>query len=803
MLSDKAKDERTIYIATGRSRKETKWKNIEISYSEFLEKLSTTTRTRETVAEYKKMSKTARGDAKDVGGFVGGTLKGGRRKAENVANRSLITLDIDDMVKFSFTELWEKAKKVFNFEFSMHTTHSHTPEKVNVRIVIPLDRAVLPDEYQAISRFVAAKLDIEMFDDTTFEPSRFMYWPSTSADGEFIFKRQEGEWLKPDEILAEYPDWQDVSYWPVSSRQDIRINSQVEKQEDPLTKKGIIGAFCRTYSISKVIDTYLKDVYIPTNVEGRYTYAKGSTVGGLVVYEDKFAYSHHGTDPVSGQLVNAFDLVRIHKFGVRDEDAKEGTPINRMPSYTAMSKLALEDEEVKYTLAVERLEEAAEDFDFIEEDNQDWLKTLEFDSKGSIKNTINNAFIILTNDPRTAGKIKYDEFAHRIRVTGALPWNSTANRDWADEDDAGVRHFLEANYGITGANKIADAVTLVYQKNKFHPIKEYLNSLEWDGVKRVETLLPDYLGAEDDAYVRAVTKAQMIAAVARIYEPGCKHDHMLTLISARQGIGKSTFIQNLGGAWFSDSFFGVTGKEAYEQIQGVWLIEIGELTATRKADIEAVKHFLSKREDIFRVAYGRRTSRFPRQCVFWGTSNNLEFLRDRTGDRRTWPVICDINKPTKNVFGGMTDEVDQIWAEAVELYREGHPWHLDKDMEEEARKRQALHREENPKEGLIREYLDMLYPKDWEDWDLHKRRAFLEGEDVFNIDVGTEVKQKTCVMEIWQELFKGDPKNLTPIISREINEILRSFEDWERAKSSLRFGKIYGTQRAFIRRQNK
>jgi len=144
----------------------------------------------------------------------------------------------------------------------------------------------------------------------------------------------------------------------------------------------------------------------------------------------------------------------------------------------------------------------------------------------------------------------------------------------------------------------------------------------------------------------------------------------------------------------------VTGKEAYEQIQGVWLIEMGELTATRKADIEAVKHFLSKREDIFRVAYGRRTNRFPRQCVFWGTSNDREFLRDRTGDRRTWPVICDINKPTKKVFGGMTDEVDQIWAEAVELYREGHQWHLDKDMEAEAGKDKHYTGKKTPKRDL-------------------------------------------------------------------------------------------------------
>lgn len=790
-----------IYIATGRSRHEKKWKNREITYEELVKKLKTTTRTRETFNEYKRMTKAQRDEIKDVGGFVGGVLKEGRRKAENLANRTLITLDMDN-VDMSVNDLWDNITMLNDYEIVMYSTHSHEPKNPRLRLIIPLARAVLPDEYQAISRKIADDIGIDMFDDTTYEPSRLMYWPSTSSDGEYIFKRQEGPWLDPDKILDTYLDWRDVSFWPVSSRQNIRISNQIKKQEDPLEKKGIIGAFCRTYSISEVIEKYLSDVYIPTKMEGRYTYAEGSTVGGLVVYEDKFAYSHHGTDPISGMLCNAFDLVRLHKFGARDEDAKEGTPVNRMPSFIAMSELASDDEAVKVTLGTEKLDEVMEEFEFDSNDTE-WLKTLDYDNKGKLRQTIDNAVIILSNDPRIKGKLIYNEFSNRATVVGKLPWSEDVNRDWNDDDDAGIRHFLEQQYGLTGASKISDAVTIVYQANKIHPVREYLDSLKWDGVKRVETLLTDYLGAEDSIYTRAVIRTHLTAAVARVMHPGCKYDNMLTL-TGPQGIGKSTFIRYMAKDWFNDSLDTVKGKEAYEQLQGSWHIEMGELTATKKADIEAVKQFLSKTEDIYRVAYGRRTSRFKRQCVFWGTSNDSHFLRDKTGERRNWPVDCWVVLPIKDVFKDLPKEVDQIWAEAVELYKAGTKLYLEGKELDEAIKQQKAHAEDNPKAGLIEEYLNREYPINWDEMDLFERRNYLDGDDDFDAIASTQTmkKQKTCVMEIWCELFKGDPKALTPILSREINDILRSLDEWEPAKGGLRFGKNYGIQRAYIRKQN-
>lgn len=797
----KAEESRKVMIAVGSSRQSLKWKNTEIAYGDLVDRLKVTTRTRESFQEYKKLPKSNRDGIKDVGGFVGGALKQGRRKAENLAHRSLITLDMDN-VNIKTDELWDNIVMLNDFEIVMYSTHTHQPSSPRLRLIIPLDRNVLPDEYQAISRKLADDIGIDMFDDTTYEPIRLMYWPSTSADGEFIFKRQEGPWLNPDTILDSYLDWRDSSFWPVSSRQGVRIQSEIKKQEDPLAKKGIIGAFCRTYSIDEAIETFLSDVYTASKVPGRYTYAEGSTEGGLVVYEDKFAYSHHGTDPISGMLCNAFDLVRIHKYRHLDENAGQDTPANKMPSYLKMLDAASENDRVKEELGREKMQEVLDDFEFDEVDTA-WLKKLDYDRKGILKNTIDNAVIILENDPRVAGKMIYNEFSNRAIITEKLPWTDHTNRDWTDDDDAGVRYFLEHKYGLSGVGKIADAVSVIFQRHRIHPVREYLNDLTWDGTERLETLLIDYLGAEDSHYTKAVTRTHLVAGVARIMRPGIKYDTMLVL-TGPQGIGKSTLIRYLGQDWFSDSLSTVSGKEAYEQLQGVWLIEMGELTATRKSDIEATKLFLSKSEDVYRAAYGRRTNRYKRQCIFFGTSNDREFLRDKTGDRRSWPVDCWIQLPMKDIFTDLPDEVDQIWAEAVKLYKAGHPLILDDEAAQEALEKQKEHSEESPKTGMIIEYLDRLYPNNWGDMDLNERRAYLSGNDDFDtIAEEAEMrKDRTCVMEIWCELFRGDPKQLTPLLSREINDILRGLDDWEKVNTHLRFGKIYGKQRGFRRLQN-
>ncbi len=317
-----------LSISEGTSRTTKIWKNKTIKWSDLLVMLSKPVETFETADEYQKFPKSKKDDIKDVGGIVGGWLKQGKRKRGYVQQRSMVILDADSTTN----DLWDDVKLLFDHAAAICTTHSHSAKNPRYRLFIPLSRPVTAEEYEPIARKIAATFGMDNFDDTTYQAERLMHKPSHSKEAEYIFKYQDLAWANPDELLNSYEDWQDVSFWPESSRVSNIRERQAKKAGDPLTKKGIVGAFCRTYDIVSAIETFLPDVYGPTGHDDRWTYLGGSTAGGLVIYDDKFAYSHHGTDPVGDQLSNAFDLVRIHKFGDLDDEVNAATPINRYPS---------------------------------------------------------------------------------------------------------------------------------------------------------------------------------------------------------------------------------------------------------------------------------------------------------------------------------------------------------------------------------------------------------------------------------------------------------------------------------------
>ena len=795
MTSTALKHDGPVTIAVGKSRRSLNWQNKEILWSELATRLATTTRTPETQDEYISMPRAKKDEIKDVGGFVGGTLKGGRRKAEAIMNRRLLTLDIDSVPPGD--DPWPTVELVIGCAAVLYSTHSHTPGSQRLRLVMPLSRKVSPDEYAALSRRVAGDIGIDMCDDTTYESHRLMYWPSTPLDADYRYEISDAPWLNVDDELKKYTDWRDTTQWPVSSRKAGIMQRLAKKQGDPTEKPGVVGAFCRVYPIEEAIELFLPEVYEPSLMEDRYSYIPADSSAGLVIYENgKFAYSHHATDPICGRLCNSFDLVRLHLFGDQDDNITPGTPVNRMPSYTAMSELAVDDANVRKELALRRLSEVAAAFD----DNEDteWLEKLTMTPKGKIEATIDNALIIMLNDPELRGNYHYDEFRERPVVYGDLPWQAFGHRasdSWSDSDDAGLRRHLEKKYDIDSAVKIRDAVELAMLQTKRHPVREYLNSLVWDGQKRADTLFIDYLDAADTVYTREVTRKALIGAVARIMRPGCKHDHILTLVGP-QGCRKSTTLAKLGKQWFSDSLYTLTGKDAYEQLQGYWIIEMGEMAATRKADLEQIKQFVSKQSDSYRAAYARRTQEHPRQCAFFGSTNDDEFLRDPTGGRRFWPVA--VTDKGREFADGLTDEiVDQIWAEIVVRYQAGESWHLSEVAEAMARQVQAEHTELNGKQGLIEKYLETLLPPDWENRDLENRLMYLSG-GFGSEEKGTVQRDRVCAIEIWQELFKGDPKTFTQAQARELNGILRRLPGWK-SRSSADCGKLYGRQRAFMR----
>lgn len=759
-------------IATGRSRRETKWKNDNITWGELLMKLENTTKTHETMSEYLAMSKQDQDIIKDVGGFVGGTLKDGRRKNGFVICRSIITLDAD----FAPVDLWDDIELLSTFAMAAYSTHKHTPKKPRLRILIPLSRTVSPEEYEAIARKLADDIGIDYFDDTTYEPCRLMFWPSTSKDTEYFFRYIDAEPLNPDSILAQYDDWKDTSFWPESSRCTSTRRKAADKQGDPFTKTGLIGAFCRAYPIEDAIRAFIPDVYSECNTPGRWTYNQGSTAVGLVIYDGKYAYSNHGTDPVSGMLCNAFDLIRIHKFGDLDLDAKEDTPVNRLPSWTKMMEMVREDENTRVQIGMDKIESAMGEFDddFKAPEDNEWLKKMTITKSGEYESTVDNFLLIIKNDPNLKGIGGHDLFRDRFMVQENLPWERSGS-SWTDLDDSSLRHYIEKTYCMEGRNKIIDALMIAFEDRAYNPVKDYIESVAWDGQRRIETLLIDYLGATDNDYTRTVTRKTIVAAVKRIYEPGCKFDYMLTIVG-KQGIGKSLLIKRLAGEYASDTLTDIKGKEAYEALDGVWIMEMGELAALRKSERESIKNYISKQEDTYRKAFARNVSINKRRCIFIGTTNDKDFLDDNTGARRFWVIDTDARQRTKTVWDDLTsEEVAQVWAEALTLYKAGENiMYLPPEIDAQAKAKQKEHSAYEVYEGICQKFVDTPIPKNWTRMTVLEHQQYYIASEDFNTDNHGDMvqRQRVSAIEIWVEGMGKDTSTINKMIARRINDSL-------------------------------
>ncbi|MDD3253097.1 MAG: virulence-associated E family protein [Lachnospiraceae bacterium] len=796
---------RKLQISTGGSRKAMQWPKSGILWSEFVEKLRIPVRGTESLQEYLNLPKSQQDELKDVGGFVGGTFTDDRRKAAFVEGRDLITLDLDNIPSGQTEDILRRIDGL-GCAAAVYSTRKHSGYAPRLRIIIPADRTASADEYEPAARKLASLIGIEFCDPTTFEASRLMYWPSCSSDSVYVCEVYDKPFCSLDGILGMYGDWHDVAQWPQVPGTDAIERRRLAKQEDPTRKRGIIGAFCRTYSITQAMDRFIPGMYEETDMQGRYTYTGGSTVGGAIVYDgDLFLYSHHATDPCSGQLVNAFDLVRLHLYGDKDDEAKDGTPVNKLPSFVAMSRMALDDKPVADLIAKEKHEEARAAFALPEvaagtpaADDLTWISSLSVDGVGNYQKTINNLVLILQNDPLLKGRIVTDEFAGCGLVLGALPWNKgEEKRRWVDRDDDGALWYMETYYHIPSKDKLSAALSIVGGQNTINEVRDYLKNLRWDGTCRVDTLLSQYLGADDNKYTRAVIRKALCAAVARAMQAGVKYDYM-PIFTGPQGIGKSTFLNVLGKSWFSDSLTSFEGKEAAELIQGTWINEIGELTAMTRQETSAVKQFLSKKSDIYRAAYGRRTEEHPRRCVFFGTSNDSEFLKDRTGNRRFWPVDVGVHPPARSVWQELPGEVDQIWAEAYLYWSLGEPLYMSGELANLSAVAQEEHRESNDKEGLIQDFLERPIPSNWDQIDLGQRRAFWSRQMPMSEEVSLVRRERVCAIEIWVECFGADKHRMRRIDSIEINGIMEHMAGWERIKTA-RLMKPYGNQKGFRR----
>jgi len=462
-----------VSIATASSRMAKQWKNETLSVLDFVQRLQKNVVTKETIDEYLAFPKSEQDTIKDVGAFVGGTLKGGRRRKEDVANRSLLTFDLD----YGNRKTIDKIKKHFkNFCFTVYSTHKHTTHKPRLRLILYPDRVMLPDEFQAAMRKLGEKIDMDSIDDGSYDVNRLFYWPSSSADGDVVFYHNDKPFVQVDDVLSEYGKdeaWKDVTLWPTSSRESKKLKQLLSKQADPLTKPGFVGAFCRVISIRDAIEKHLEGTYKKEGKD-RYTYTDGTSTNGLVVYDEKFAYSNHDSDPSSGQLCNAFDLIRIHQFGHEDANAKAGTPANRMPSFTAMMEWCHTLDGVKEELVKGSIDPAEFDV-FDEEDGGKWLAKLQTRNTGEVKPTFFNAVHIMKHDPQLKERMKWNEFSYGMEKMDGTPWEN--------EDSFNVREYIGSVYAADfPENKIEHAMQNQALVNSYHPVQNYLKA--WSGTDR-------------------------------------------------------------------------------------------------------------------------------------------------------------------------------------------------------------------------------------------------------------------------------------------------------------------------------
>lgn len=666
-------------------------------------------------------------------------------------------------------------------------------------------------------------------------------------------------------MLDAFGDWRDHSKLPFSDRQGQKRRS-AKKAENPLEKDGIIGAFCRAYDVEEAIAEFIPDIYIPGDphsAKPRYTYTGGSTTNGAVVEDNGlFLYSHHTTDPCSDRLVNSFDLVRLHKFGDQDDEGDEqaGKSPSALNSFKAMLELAQSDTKVRKELAQEKYdliamfddlsdepEEADEypdysgaatkksgDFDDEIEDllgkaekkkpNSEWFTELDINENGQIKSNIPNIVSILTNDLRFSGLIGYNELfetlvcrkpvSTRMKYVEKMYVTDRTNGDvWTDTHDAMVRGILEspsgkgeAGYGLKVADRdLDDAILLVAAKNKFSPVKMYFNSLKWDGKRQLRSCLQRYLAVEDNPYVREAFPLFMIAAVTRTYEPGHKFDSVLVLEGNMQGAGKSTFLRLLAkDAWFgeiSGDFSNI--QKMVEQTLGFLILEMPELASQRKSENDDTKQFISRQSDTVRMSYERRARSFPRRFVLAGSTNEREYLKDPTGNRRFWPIRTNLPKHGLKL-SDLIEEVDHLWAEAVATYRsmrEAQPKGTlplfiqgknARKMELKAQEESRVETEEDTMAGEIAAFLDTPAP-------ISQITGEIPDDNFDNPDGEPKgVRTVTCLLQLWEEALGRDRKYLNRMGSYSLSRALQIFGGWEKYPASWQFGK-YGKQKVWVR----
>lgn len=771
-------------------------------------------RTKETMEEYEKGDREFKLKAKDKGGFIAGTSEGNTRDALSIRSRNMITLDMDYCPPNILDIIREKqdVKKELNFRFFVYSTHSHKPDKPRYRVIVPLSETITVEKYEPIARAIAGIIGMEYFDATTFQINRIMYFPSVSMDGEYVceqFGMDEWNDLNPNDMLDRYMDFHNIAEF----QKPIFIEGlKVDKIKDGKvkdsrnTKYRIVNAYNTEYTIKEAIDTFLKDEYEKAG-DDRYTYKQGESKGGLVILNEQYAYSHHGTDPAQGRLLNAFDIVRIHKFGKQDEkktDQEEYDHYDKNTSYSAMVDFIRGNlpNVMRHMPEIEKLKKNEREFvnnQAETEENSveagDWKLTLDYtgsEKDRHPKSNARNIKLIFENDEYFKNLFYYDSLKDAICFDRTPAWNKEKSKGdlVTDDDDSQIRVYLNTVYQIAGKDLIYDSVVHQASAVRRHPIKTFFANLpEWDGKPRIETILCDLYDIDANAYYKEASKAWWVGIIQRIMKPGSKFD-MMVIICGEQGIGKSQLGKSIATLewkgnmtqidsqpnFYGDDELPFDKKDAYEQLGGIMIYELPEFEKYyKKSDTSTIKSFLSKTSDKYRKSYGRRVSEYRRQCVFIATTNDMRPLRDRTGNRRFLPFYSRLPRNTSRLYNPQywnEDIRNQCFAEALHYFEQG--FNPMSSFSDEAKKIWDDLNEkatiENDSMPIVEMYINNKFPKSYFKMNfLDMKRNYNENveNDYAGNKIYREPREEFSVKEIYCIAFNREIAHTPDYIMRE------------------------------------
>lgn len=660
---------------------------------------------------------------KQCGNYVLGELKGSRRTKDTVLARSAFTLDADYNVDDSVVQ----AIELLGYRAVIHTTWRSTPEAPRYRIILPASRDMTAAEYRAAAQVLMRQLGEEHFDPAGALPEQYMFRPSAKSPETWQ------KWVFDEGINVDV----DALLEGVSLDLSHEANPRVYKQ-DPKEIPGTVGAFNRAYSIQEAIDAFELpyDEVIPGEL---WTKRGSSSVAGVRLVAPGVVFSHHATDPAYNVACSAFDLMRIHRFGELDRDVEPGTPVNRRPSQEAALEFASGLQPVLTELIGQ---------DFVDDlEVEDWLSRLEFNSRtGALKDNVKNWDLLRANWFPALG---FNEMTHQVEALESLPWRAPSNSDpaFTEVDLTNLCLAVEREFKLRPSREyVRNIVDAAAARIRINPVRDYLSELTWDGTPRVETCLP---GAADTPYNRLVARKTMVAAVARIFEPGIKWD-FTTIFYGSEGLGKTYWIDRMARG-YSTTLGNISDKDTLLKLQKAWVAVADEGFSLRKADSDAMKEFLTRRVDTFRAPYGRAVADYPRHCVIWGTTNDPIFLRRQEGNRR----YLIVHTEERVDFDALDDGyIDQVWAEAVTLYQRGERLYLDEAEEERARASRKEYTEEDPLEGLIEEYSSLPVPRDWSKRSVEARLAWLDAYAESFVEPGKGEVGDLCTVQVWTEVLR-------------------------------------------------